>query len=190
MALGHQGQSHSSEACIWPPSSLAARPRLITALTWQLNGFLGWLLIVRWTAVQAKPLCGGGEGSLKWNVSSSGRSLFNKELVTRPRVFALLRQGSLARPASPPVYFLTPPLFLALAVAPVKLYDILRLSKPTIVHQRISPILRPLVAAKISAFSAQRIKNMETEFGRNRKMALILCQDRVEHSLKNCALHS
>ena len=51
---------------MWPPSGLAARPRLTTALTWQSNGFLGWLLIVRWTAVQAKPLCGGGEGSLKW----------------------------------------------------------------------------------------------------------------------------
>lgn len=103
------------------------------------------------------------------HASSSGLSLLNKKFVTRHRVCALLRQWSPARPASPLVYFLTPPLFLVLTVAHVKLYDIPQLSQPTLVHQWISPILGPLVATKISAFSAQRIKNTETEFGRKRK---------------------
>ena len=89
------------------------------------------------------------------NASSSGLSLLNKELVTRHRVCAVLRQWSPARPASPLVYSLTPPLFLVLEVACVKLYDIPRLSKPTLVHRWISPVLGRLVAAKISTFSAQ-----------------------------------
>ena len=71
LALGHGESSRARpwgtkvRATVWRPVR-GHHPAWPHALTWPLNGFLGWLLTVRWTAAQAKLLSGGGEGSLKW----------------------------------------------------------------------------------------------------------------------------
>lgn len=57
---------------MWPASSLASLPHPDTALTKQLDGFVGRFQIICWTAVQA--LMWGWKGSLKWHREQTKQS--------------------------------------------------------------------------------------------------------------------